>query len=360
VKPRSTRRDRWAPAALIALFLTAAIVLAACGSSSSSSSSGSTESGSETSAEAGSETSGESESGGGTEGLKVGYFTTGTSNAYLIAAKEAGEKKAAEYGMDMTFLESNFEPQEQVKQMELALQRHSFEYWILALDSGEEECAAVKHAMSEVPTYLLVTKVCGTNGEEYGALGFVGVQTPEAYEEWFENMLSTNEPQELALLTGPAEVDITGYAEEALEKETEKYPGFDVVGVQNTDYTAGNAFQVTQDILQAHPNIGMIASNYSGMTGGVVQAVKAAGKTGEVKVYDLLGEKIVKKDIENGSVAMTLPGLPASEAAYSVESVKKAAEGEPVEKTYNPEAGVKIKGGPFVTKANVAEFEPEY
>ena len=38
--------------------------------------------------------------------------------------------------MDLTVLQSNFEPPEQIKQMELAQQRGSFEYWIVVADSG--------------------------------------------------------------------------------------------------------------------------------------------------------------------------------------------------------------------------------
>jgi ribose transport system substrate-binding protein len=356
VEFRSLRRKR-ALLALIVFACTVSVALSACGGSSSSSSS-SDSSGSSSSSE-GSEEGSTASGGGGTEGLKVGLFMTGSSNSYQTTITKTVEEKAKEYGMDLTVLQSNFEPQEQINQMQLAQQRESFDYWIVVADSGEEECGPIKSAVKAgIPVYLLVTHVC--NDEEFGALGFVGVQGQEAYEEWFEFMLSENEPGEMALLTGPQEVDLTGYTEAALEEAQKKYPGWDVVATVNTDYTTGGAYKAAQDILQAHPNIELIASNYAGMTGGVVQAVKAAGKTGQVKIYDLLGDKIIKKDIENGSVTATLPGLPASESAYAVESIAKAAEGEEVEKTYNPLVQVKIKDGPFVTKANVAEFEPEY
>ena len=54
------------------------------------------------------------------------------------------------------------------------------------------------------------------------------------------------------------------------------------------------------------------------------------------------------------------PGLPASEAEHAVESIAADAEGKEVEPNYNPLSGLTIKGGPFVTKANVGEFEAEY
>jgi ribose transport system substrate-binding protein len=348
---------------LVVFACTVSLALAACGGgSSSSSSSSSSGTGSSSNSEGSAEGSTVSESGGGTEGLKVGLFMTGSSNSYQTTITKTVEEKAKEYGMDLTVLQSNFEPPEQIKQMELAQQRGSFDYWIVVADSGEEECGPIKNAInSGIPVYLLVTHVCGEQGEKIGALGFTGVQGLEAYEEWFEFILGENEPQEMALLTGPAEVDLTGYTEEALANVQKKDPGFEVVSTTNTDYTTGGAFKATQDILQAHPNIGIIASNYAGMTGGVVQAVKAAGKTDTVKVYDLLGDTNIKKDIENGSVAMTLPGLPASESAHSVEAVAEAAEGKEINPfAYNPLSQVKIKGGPFVTKANVSEFEPEY
>jgi ribose transport system substrate-binding protein len=340
--------------ALAVLACGLSVVVSACGSSSSGSSEA-------TSAPSSEESSGGSSS-KGVEGLKVAYFSLGTSNAYLVAEKNAAEKKAKELGIELTLLESNFDPQEQINQMQLAQQRESFDYWILTAASGQQECGAVKSAIAAgVPIYLQATRVCDSTGEDFGALGFVGVQSEEAFQGWLEKMFSENEPQEVAVLTGPKGDDVTEETEEALEKAQEKYPGFEVVALENTDYTAGNAYQVTQDVLQAHPNLALIASNYAGMTGGVVQAVKAAGKTGKIKVYDLLGEKASKKFVENGEVVLTLPGLPATEVEYALETVAKIAEGEKNEPyEYNPLDEVKIKGGPYVTKANVAEFEPEY
>ncbi|MBS1842793.1 MAG: sugar ABC transporter substrate-binding protein [Actinobacteria bacterium] len=340
------------------LACSSAIALTACGGGSS------TGSGTSSEGASGETTSGSSGGAGGsgsTEGLKVGMFMATPTNNYVVSLEDAAKAKAAEYGMDLTIIGSNFDVQEQVNQMQLAQQRDQFEYWIVAAISGDQECGAVKAAIAAgIPVYILTGEICGTDGSDYGALGFAGVQTPEAYEEWAEYILGENEPQEFAVVTGPAENDNTRYAEEAFAKAEEKHPGFDNAGIQNTDYTTGKAFQVTQDILQSHPNLGFIASNYAGMTAGVIQAVKAAGKIGKVKIYDLLGDKTITKAIEKGEVAATLPGLPASEAEHAIESVAKAAEGEKVEPSYNPLVELKIKGGPFVTKANVAEFEPQY
>ena len=362
---------------VFALVCAVSVALAACGGGSSSSSSSETEPEPTTSTES-TETSGEdptgeeegsteeasseeSAVGSGVEGLKVAWYTpTSSANAYAIVYKQAMEAAAKKFGVELSVLESEFNAEEQIHQMQLAEQRDSFDAWIVGADSGIEECNPIKQSIANgIPIMISGGHICDGNEEGIGTIGFVGVQGPEAYGIWAHDILSENEPQELGLVVGPAELELTEQTEEAFEKEGEKYPGFKVVAEQ-TDYTTGGAYKATQDLLNAHPDMKLIASNYAGMTVGVLQAIKAAGDVGKIKVYDLLAEKIMKKAIEKGEVYASIPGLPASEAEYAMEAVVKNAEGKKVPPTYNPLDELTFKGAPLVKRANVAEFEPQY
>ena len=140
---RSMLRSRLISAAAIAVIAVLSLGLAACGSDSSTSTSGS---GAETGAEE--VTSGSSSS---TEGVKVGYFTARPTNAYIGAQIEGAQNMASEYGMDLTVVEASFEPAQQIEQMQQAMQRESFDYWMAALNSGVEECGVIKAASPQAP-----------------------------------------------------------------------------------------------------------------------------------------------------------------------------------------------------------------
>jgi ABC-type sugar transport system substrate-binding protein len=348
---------------VFALICVVSVALAACGSGSSSSSS-SESTGSPESTAASSESTIASSESSGVEGLKVGFFIGSASvNIYSTVAKEATEETAERLGVDLTVVDANLDVENQIHQMQLAEQRGSFEAWIVAVLSGTEECGQIKQAIaSGIPVMVINSPICETEETltgELGNIGFVGLQGEEAYDAWAQAILSENEPQELGLVIGPPGNTLTDETEEAFEKEGEAYPGF-TTAIAHTDYTTEDAFQQTQAMLQAHPSIKLIASNYSGLTTGVLQAVRAAGLIGKVKIYDLLADKHMVQAIKNGEVYASIPGMPASEGEYGVEAVVKNAEGKSVPPTYNPMNSLEFEGKPLLTKKNVDEYTPQY
>ncbi len=294
--------------------------------------------------------------------LNIGFFGTENTNSYEQAMIDGANQAAADLNVKLTVLSSNFDVQTQNNQMQLALQRKSYDAWVVAYDDGDQQCNQFKQAVAAgVPIVLGVNDVCG--GDRTGAVGFVGVQTAGLYTQWWNQILSENEPQQIAVLTGPPLLSLTNDSEAAMKAAMAKYPGFTVVSDQHTDYSTGQAFQVAGDTLRAHPDLKVIVSTYAGMTQGVVQAVKAAGLQGKVKVYDLLGDKFVADAIKSGDVAMTIPGLPYDEGYDSVQMLVQNANGtltgdKPV--SLNPADNLKLDGGPFVTKDNIAQFTAQY
>lgn len=297
-------------------------------------------------------------SAGGAKKISIGMFGTGTSNAYQIANAKGAEAAAKKLGVKLTQVQSNFDVQSQNNQMQLAVQRKTYDGWLLGVEDGEQQCNQFRQDAAKVPIVLNVLAVC--NGDNKGAVSFVGEQTPALYTTWWNYILSQNTPQPIAVLTGPPLLDITKYTNSTLQAALAKHPGFKVVSNQTTDYTTGNAYKVTQDLLHAHPDVRIIASNYAGVTQGVVQAVKAAGLEGKVKVYDLLGDKNIVNLIKQGEVTATIPGVPYSEGYQSVVQLVNYLKGKKVSTDVNPLDSLNFPGKPFVTKENVGEFTAQY
>jgi ribose transport system substrate-binding protein len=335
-------------ACLVSLACVGAIALSACGSSGGSSSS----SGGDTTASA---DSGGGESGG--ESLNIGLFMTGSTNAYQQNMISSAEKTAKELGAQITVLDSEFEAQTQINQMQLAAQRGSYNAWIVAPSSGELECTQIEAAAEEVPLFLAGANAC--DGHTENVLGVSLASRPETYEGWWNYILENAEPGPISVILGPPELETTVTAEKTLEAALEKHPGFEP-SIQTTDYTTGQAFKVAQDVLQANPDLKTIVSNYAGMTEGVLSAVKQAGDVGKIAIYDQLGNKPAVESVEKGEITMTEPGLPRDETQYAVEALVKNAEGKPFVKEYNPVNSLKFNGAPFVTKENASEFEAQY
>lgn len=64
-----------------------------------------------------------------------------------------------------------------------------------------------------------------------------------------------------------------------------------VVASQSGFWTNEKAMAATENILQAHPDVDLIFSCSDGMTGGILEAIKLAGKEGKIKVISFDGSK---------------------------------------------------------------------
>ncbi|CAN7580427.1 substrate-binding domain-containing protein [Caballeronia sp. LjRoot34] len=101
---------------------------------------------------------------------------------------------------------------------------------------------------------------------------------------------------------------------------TSKYPGIKVVATQPGDYRRPKAYAVMQNILQAHPpgTLDMVFAANGEMALGVIQAVKESGRSKEIKVIGLDGQKEEFDAIRAGDEAATWLYPPAGTEGMAV------------------------------------------
>lgn len=81
----------------------------------------------------------------------------------------------------------------------------------------------------------------------------------------------------------------------------------DVVSTQTANWDATKAHDITATVLQQHPDLCATVGFWSTMQAGAAEAVKAAGKLGEVKVYASGGEgKIDCRHVDSGLLTKVL------------------------------------------------------
>jgi ribose transport system substrate-binding protein len=290
--------------------------------------------------------------------LNIGFFTVGSTNPYAKVLNDATTSAAKARGAKITQIDSNFDVQTQINQMQQALARKTYNAWIVTLADGIQQCNQVKAAINAgIPVMVSVGHLC--KDAEVGQVGFVGVQTRQTYDAWWKTILNQNPDAKVAFLAGPPLVDLVQSMKSAMESALKQHPRADLVSYQNTDWTAQDAFQKTQDLLKAHPDVQVIGSSASEATRGVVQAVKQAGLAGKVKIYDMMGDQFIVDQIKAGVVTLTLPGLPASEGKSAADNLVNYWTGKPTYKVRNPADDSPIKGGPYITKQNVASYNAE-
>jgi ribose transport system substrate-binding protein len=93
-----------------------------------------------------------------------------------------------------------------------------------------------------------------------------------------------------------------------------------VVASQTGLWTNEKAMDATQNILQANPNVDLIFSCSDGMTGGILEAVKLAGKEGKIKVISFDGSSFGIELIKSGSIIADVAQFPIKIGRMSAET----------------------------------------
>ncbi|MCW2904966.1 MAG: hypothetical protein JWO67_7231 [Streptosporangiaceae bacterium] len=296
--------------------------------------------------------------------LKIAYFSAGSSNQYLQAAIDEAHKFATENGVQLDVFDGQFDAQTQFDQMQTALTSGKYNAFVVEPNDGNLVCNMLtKDApAAKIMVSVFNLPICGRAsnlGEatwQPGTLTYVGGQTLDVYQDWMKQ-LEKAYPNggKVALISGP-DLNANTICFFQAAKDLKQH-GFQIVAQQTTDYTTPKAFQAAQTIVQAHPDLNVIMSNFSGMTRGVVQAT---GGT-HVAVYDFGGDQWALDNVKSGALASTIVMLPRQETREALQAVVGRVKGDDVPKFVNLAQSDKLpNGSPFVTPDNVGQYTAEY
>ncbi|WP_426244364.1 sugar ABC transporter substrate-binding protein [Nocardioides sp. LHG3406-4] len=300
--------------------------------------------------------------------LKIAFFSSATNNTYLQAGIDGVKQAADEIGASVDVFDGKFDAQVQFDQIQSALTSGKYNAFVVEANDGNLLCDILTQDAPKqgVLVSTMNQPICGraTNaGDELwepGTVTFVGGQTLDVYQAWIESIMSDNpDGGQVAVISGPDLGANTINLNEALGT-MEEDPSFEIVANQKTDYSTPQGFDAAQTILQANKNLDIIISNYSGMTQGVVEAVKAGNRLNDVRVYDMGGDKWAIDAVKRGDLAQSVIFLPELEGYTSVKAIGDFVTGKEVEKFINLTESDTLPGTPFVSKDNFDQFDPEY
>jgi len=83
------------------------------------------------------------------------------------------------------------------------------------------------------------------------------------------------------------------------------YPGLKMVAQQSADFDRNKAMEVLETMLQAHPDINAVFCGNDAMASGAYQALVAAGKANDIKVFGFDGAEDVVNSIKDKKIVAT-------------------------------------------------------
>jgi ribose transport system substrate-binding protein len=335
---------RLRPMVITALLVALVGLVAGCGSSDSSSTG-----------------SGGAEGGG----HEIAYFNLSFTNTYMQAVQEGIEETAKKDGDSVQAFDGEFNSGKQLNQIRDALATGRYDGFIISPVDGIGIATAIRQAEADEIPVVCTTTACGPDqgsleAQLPGVAAHVGVSPVEEgvnTAEMISGACADTNPCEVAWIPGTKSIPTDIARNETLEKELEKDANVDLVAVEEGGFLAGPAREATQTILQAHPNVSVIATAGDQMTAGAEAAVKQAGKTDQVALVSNAGSKQGVEAVRDGRWYGTTAWPALLEGKLALETIVANLNGEETPNSIDVQKEI---GFTTITKDNADEYTPEW
>lgn len=302
--------------------------------------------------------------------LDVALFIATTGNVYSKRIADEARDIAKREGFKLTIYDARFDATTQFNQLTSALQRRQHNAWYVTPINGRQSCKLLSEQAPAAGILVAVSDIalCGRDqkpAEEVwqpGTLNFVGAEITVTYiESWLENVADRlHGRHRVGVLLGPPLITLSRNIESGLQKLRRSRPDLEVVATKNTDFTTPDGLAKTQTLLQSHPDIDVLISAYADITVGAAQALKQAGRAGEVKVFDLGGASSELAFIKDGTITASAAYSPRGHARAALQAILNAFQDEPFDRYASGLSNGDTRDPFLVDKSNVGSYRPEF
>ncbi|OFK58862.1 D-ribose ABC transporter substrate-binding protein [Globicatella sp. HMSC072A10] len=259
---------------------------------------------------------------------KIGFSISTLNNPFFVSIADGAEEKAKELGVDISIVDAGNDPAKQSTDIE-DLISSGIKVLIVNPEDSASVGPSVQMAIDAGIKVISVDRI--VEGADVDA--YIGTDNVKAAESVGEYMLEKlSEEDEVAVLEG-----VPG-ASSAIDRKEGLMNALDgkvkVVSSQTANYDRTEGMTVTENILQANPNLKVIFASNDEMALGAIEAVNAFGKVpGEdilVTGFDATDD--AKQAVKDGTMAVTVEQKPFDMGKLAVETAVKMLKGETVEK----------------------------
>jgi erythritol transport system substrate-binding protein len=229
-------------------------------------------------------------------------ITPSHTNPFFAAEAQIANKEATRLGYATLVLSHNDDPNLQSQQIDLAISRKAAAV-VLDNAGADATIAAVGKAnKAGIPVFLIDREInkSGLAKAQLVSNNFQGAVLGATY---FAKLMGAK--GDYAELTGKASDTNAGVRSKGYHSVIDSLKGMKLVAKQTANWDQSQAFNVTQTMLQGHPDIKGIISGNDTMALGAVAALKAANKS-NIIVVGLDGSPDAVNSILQGGMKATV------------------------------------------------------
>lgn len=278
------------------------------------------------------------------EKIVIGVSQCHMNTPYRVALKTDIENYVKEKNLDweIVFLDGQNDPAKQTSDVEDLISRKVDIILMSPVQSEPMTPVAQKVLDSGIPLILVDRQITTDDFTAY--VGGDNVNVGKVVAEYFAEQLDGK--GNIALIQGVLGASATTDRDNGFKETLEKYPDMKIIFDQTANGTRDEAMRVTENMLQANPEIDAIYFLADNMLLGGVQAIEAAGREGII-LAGTDGQAEVGDLIKDGTVDCTAYYPNGAEEA--IDLAIKILNGESFEK-------VNLLDTPLIHKENIEKW----
>ncbi len=255
------------------------------------------------------------------------------NNPFFVDMENGAKEAAAKLGVNLVVqaAEREVDVEKQMQIIENLIQRRVNAICVSPSGSKEIVPAIVKANKAGVPVLIIDSGVDEETLKRAGGYiaTFIGSDNFEGGKlagEYIIKKLSGK--GKVAILEGIPGHETADARRDGFQKAIDKAMGIEIAVSQVANSERDKGFNVFQNILQSHPEVQALFATNDMMALGAVEAIAAAGRTGEIIVvgFDAVDDarQAIQKGLMHGSIAQ----FPAEMGRLAVENAVRLMNGE--------------------------------
>ena len=272
--------------------------------------------------------------------LKVGFFVNGAQSLFFQTAFAWAKAQADAYGYDIEEVDGAYDTAKQSDQIETAINTKKYDAIIIIPVDGIASCDALTKQAPAAGIIVVnyFNPICGKSADPVqnwsvpGILGAVGGGTSVPVGQAFAEKVFAATPQGkgMSLSIGEALCTCAAIFAAGLDGAQKAYPDVNLTRLDATTVDASGGQAVTEQYLKDNPDANFIIALSDDTGLGAVEAIKAAGLTGKVKVYMAGGTQQIVDSMKAGTSDGTYPYYMGNAAQTALLMLHEAVAGNPV------------------------------
>jgi ribose transport system substrate-binding protein len=253
------------------------------------------------------------------------------ANPFRIAETQSIKAEAKQEGiagLRVTNGQSQFS--KQISDVQQLIAQGAKALVIAPLNSDGWEPVLQQATAKHIPIITVDRKINATACKDY--VTFIGSDFYQQGKRAADQMIKAlNGKGKVAILLGSSGNNVTTERTNGFKEEIAKQaPGIQITFEQTGDFAREKGQQVTEQMIQSHPDVGAIYAENDEMALGAVTALKGAGKkAGDVKIVSVDGTRNAVTQIVSGWIYAVVESNPRF-GPLAFQTLTKFVNGEPI------------------------------